>query len=308
MQTVTVVIPCYDEEANIQEVYDRVVKALVPFGQLELLFVDDGSSDGTLHEIRRVADLDPRVSYLSFTRNFGLEAAFTAGFKYATGDWVLQLDADLQSPPEEAHKLFSKAAEGYDAVFAVRDRRRDPWWRRTGSTLQQMFAHYVLAIELPVGASVFRLVRADVARRIATMPLGTRYFIATLPLVTGSYTTVLTEHAPRRSGDSKFRVLMLLVHTSELFYGFSSRPLLLSMALLGLGSLSALVGFAAAGLAMACAAMAAMLPYVRIGLRKGKALGDFYVREANFEVLPDDRLGVLSFRTEGARARQLAKG
>src|SRR4029453_2181196 len=124
---------------------------------VELLFVDDGSTDGTLDRIKTFADTDPRVSYLSFTRNVGLEAAFAAGLKYASKDkdWVVRPDADPQSPPSEVHKLMAKALEGWDVVFGIRTDRHDPLPRRLGSRMQHWFARRVLGIELPQSESSF---------------------------------------------------------------------------------------------------------------------------------------------------------
>src|SRR4029434_2342800 len=104
----TAVVPCCDEADGIDLAYQRIATELSRYDDVELLFVDDGSTDGTLDRIKTFADTDPRASYLAFTRNFGLEAAFAAGFKYASKDkdWVVQLDADLQSPPSEVHKLM----------------------------------------------------------------------------------------------------------------------------------------------------------------------------------------------------------
>src|SRR5262252_7262658 len=94
---ISVVLPCYNECDNIQEAYEAVVDGLSDY-DIELVFVDDGSTDGTLAAIRGLAGLDPRVRYLSFTRNFGFEAAFSAGFRYSAKPWILQLDTDMQFP------------------------------------------------------------------------------------------------------------------------------------------------------------------------------------------------------------------
>jgi biotin carboxylase len=319
---VTAVVPCCDEVDGIDFAYERIAAELGRYDDVELLFVDDGSTDGTLDRIKAFADADPRVSYLSFTRNFGLEAAFSAGFKYASKDWVVQLDADLQSPPGEVHKLMAKALEGWDVVFGVRTDRHDPLPRRLGSSLQQWFARRALGIELPQGSSSFRVVRASVARKIAAADLPMPYFLATVPRVGARWTTVPTEHRPRTRGRSKFSPGRLLAHTVELFVGFSVRPLValpvLAAALAGVTALAAVavatgrLGTAGAALAALAAGalnlttLAVVAAYLFRVVRGQPRLATFYVREANLPLAPEDDLYEHERGRAGPTRRQLA--
>jgi hypothetical protein len=303
---VTAVVPCCDEADGIDLAYERIATELSRYDDVELLFVDDGSSDGTLDRIKAFARTDPRVSYLSFTRNFGLEAAFSAGFKYASNDWVVQLDADLQSPPAEVHKLMAKALEGCDVVFGIRTDRRDPLARRLGSSLQQLLARRVLGIELPQGSSTFRVVRASVARKIAAADLPMPYFLATVPRVGARWTTVPTEHQPRTRGRSKFSPGWLLAHTIELFVGFSVRPLAAVVILAGVLATATALGAAAvatgrlgaAGAALAALAagvlnlvsLAVIAGYLFRVVRGQPRLARFYLREANLPLAAEDDL------------------
>ena len=303
---VTAVVPCCDEADGIDLAYERIATELSRYDEVELLFVDDGSTDGTLDRIKAFARTDPRVSYLSFTRNFGLEAAFSAGFKYASKDWVVQLDADLQSPPAEVHKLMAKALEGWDVVFGIRTDRRDPLARRLGSSLQQWFARRVLGIELPQGSSTFRVVRASVARKIAAADLPMPYFLATVPRVGARWTTVPTEHQPRTRGRSKFSPGRLLAHTIELFVGFSARPLAAVAILAGVLATATALGAAAvatgrlgaAGAALAALAagvlnlvsLAVIAGYLFRVVRGQPRLARFYLREANLPLAAEDDL------------------
>lgn len=221
--SLTVVIPCLNEEDNVEPAYREVIGELGQY-ELEVLFVDDGSTDRTLERIRALAEADQAVSYLSFTRNFGLEAAFSAGYRYARHEWVLHLDADLQFPPVEAHKLIARAQDGFDAVFGVRVGRQDRWLRRAASAVHGRIAR-ALGIELPPGGTTFRLVRAELARGIVDLRLGTPYFLATLPRLTRHWTTVPIAHRPRLSGAPKVTVRGLARHALELFMSFSARPI-----------------------------------------------------------------------------------
>src|SRR4051794_5876494 len=97
----TVVLPCFNEGAGIRRTYTEICTALAGIDDLEILLIDDGSRDDTLAVLRSLAAADARVRYLSLSRNFGLAAATSAGFRYASKPWIAQIDADLQNPPEE---------------------------------------------------------------------------------------------------------------------------------------------------------------------------------------------------------------
>lgn len=297
---VTALLPCYNEGAQVDVAHAAVDAALSAY-DLEILFVDDGSTDDTLARIRALAERDPRVRWLSFSRNFGLEAAFSAGFRYAGRPWVVQLDADLQAPPAEAPALIATALQGYDVVYGIRRDRHDHPVRRIGSRGQQWFARRVLGIELVPGASAFRVVRTSVARRAVDLRLATPYFIATLPLLGARTAAVEVAHAPRTAGRSKWRPGKLVGHSFELFGGFSLRPLLWLYGLAA-GAVPALLVLAAAGgtragvgavlvaQAALLAGLALVAGYVHRLVRGSARPAQFYVREATVPVLPEDSL------------------
>jgi hypothetical protein len=272
--------------------------------------------------MRRLAQRDPAVTYLSFTRNFGLESAFSAGYRYARHPWILHIDADLQFPPDQAHRLISRAADGFDAVFGVRVDRQDRWIRRTASRLHDLIARRVLAIELPPGATTFRLVRADLARRIVDLKLGTPYFLATVPRLTRAWTTVPIAHRSRLHGSAKVTVRGLARHAFELFFSFSPRPMAIAglacvagaalatgaaiAPLAGAGDLAlALAGTALAAGLLALAVMARHLVHVARGQ---PGLPRYVIREANIEVRPSDLLpaGRPRVRVDGPTAAGVA--
>jgi polyisoprenyl-phosphate glycosyltransferase len=303
MTGLTVVLPCYNEGSQVDQAHRAITAALGSIDDLELLIVDDGSSDDTLDRIRALAAADPRVRYLSFSRNFGLEAAHAAGYAYAGQPWSVQLDADLQSPPEETWQLLAKAAEGYDVVFGIRERRQDPWLRRLGSAGTHWIARRLLGIDMPAGASTFRVIRTSVARRLVGLRLGTPYFVAMVPLVGARYTCVPTRHA-RRPGRSKWRPARLVGHSFELFFGFSWRPLNAVYALAALGVLVGVAGLAlliagaqAAAVATALATCVLALVSVALSARYLQRLmldsqptRPYYIREANLPLRPEDTI------------------
>ncbi|GLZ38878.1 glycosyltransferase family 2 protein [Actinokineospora sp. NBRC 105648] len=302
----TAILPCYNEGAQVEVAYRSVCAALGSIDGLELLFIDDGSADDTLDRIRALSEKDSRVHYVSFARNFGLAAAVTAGFRYAARPWSVQLDADLQFPAEQTWPLLHKAAEGYDVVFGIRRDRKDSWLRRVGAAGTHRVARGLLGIEVPQGASSFRVVRTAVGRTIVDLPTGNSHFVAKAPQIGARYTTVPVEHAQREAGTSKFRFGRLAGDAFELLFGFSWRPLNIMYGVAGVVSaLAVLLGLLGAfGLVSATALLVATLLAAAVGLASTALVGRYlhrrmldvrprrayYIREANIVVTDEDRL------------------
>ena len=130
----SVVIPVYKARDCLAELYRRLVLTLEPITpDFELVLVEDGGGDGSWEEIVTLAGRDPRVKGIKLSRNFGQHYAITAGLDHASGDWVVVMDCDLQDQPEEIGKLYRKAQEGYDLVFARRQERNDSIYRKLSS-------------------------------------------------------------------------------------------------------------------------------------------------------------------------------
>lgn len=284
----TVLVPCFNEGAQVEVAYRELTAELAAIANLEILFVDDGSTDDSLARIRTLAEADPRVRYLSFTRNFGIEAVMTAGFRYAGEPWTVQCDADLQVPPSQIWRLLDGAAEGHDIVFGRRIRRRDPLVRRLGSAGMHWAARTVFRIEMPLGASTFRLVRTPVARTITGLRLP--WFMAAVPLVGARHAVVDVSHRERDSGRSKLRLARLVGHSFELFFGFSWRPLNVLYALAALGLVAAVLGFGAAHLLVSALTLAAVAVVGRYVHRLAPPPPAFFVRESNLPLLAGDTL------------------
>lgn len=303
----SVVIPCYNEETVLDDTLDEVLAELSEH-DLEIVCVDDGSSDGTLDVLRRRAERDRRVHYLSFTRNFGVEAAFSAGYSYASKPWLVHLDADGQFPPAEVRTMVAASA-GMDAVFGIRRQRDDPWLRRAGSWLNQFVARRLLGIELPARATCFRLVRTDLARAVVDLRLGSPYFLATLPRLTSRYRLVPVAHRPRGDGPPKVRVAHLAGQAMDLWFAFSRRPAHLAMGLAWAAALLAGVlglahlvgGLPALLLEVGVAALAAVLLLVIAVLVRCVGVvsanqprpRQYYIREATMPIQTDDTFGIL---------------
>jgi polyisoprenyl-phosphate glycosyltransferase len=238
----SVVIPLYNEQDNVRELVDRLVPVLERSDEgFEIVFVDDGSRDQTSDVVRVAAAADPRVKLVRFSRNYGQEAAVQAGILHASGRWIIQMDGDLQNPPEELEKLLAKRDEGYEVVYGVRTKRRDPLHRVLASRMMVWFMRSVLDIELPSDVTTFRVIEGRTARLIAGLPEKKKFFSALAVWTGARATTVAVEHAARTRGVTKYNLGKLVNHTFDLMVGFSTRPLRIIgvggaiIALLGLG-------------------------------------------------------------------------
>ena len=225
MSSISVVIPCCNEEQNIGPLFKRLCHALSDHKDYEIIFVDDGSNDRTLENIKTLSSERQEVKYISFTRNFGLEAAFRAGFKYARKRWIVQIDGDLQCPPEEIHKLIEKIEEGYDIVFGLRKERQDSLLKIWGSKAQHFIAINILGIKMPRGASTFRAIDNRVAKKVIDQKTANPYFLAQCVAMGANYAFVEVAHSARVAGTSKIGFIPSIRSTIDLFVGYSNLPL-----------------------------------------------------------------------------------
>ncbi|MCS6899956.1 MAG: glycosyltransferase family 2 protein [Myxococcales bacterium] len=230
----SVVVPVYNEEGNVRPLVERVSKVLDQVGKpYEIIFVDDGSRDLTPTLLRTLCRENPRVRAVRFTRNYGQEAAVQAGYLHARGRWILQMDGDLQNPPEDIPKLLAFEGPDIDIVYGVRKNRKDPLFRRMASQGMRWVMRR-MEIELPEDISTFRLMRASTAKLLAELPERSKFLSALACWVGARYTVVDVGHAPRASGRTKYNLAKLLNNTFDLVVGFSSKPLRY-VGLLGLG-------------------------------------------------------------------------
>ena len=222
----SVVVPVFNEEGNVEALASRVLTAMGRVGEpFELIIVDDGSSDGTAELLRGIAARDARVRVVRFTRNYGQEAAVEALYLNARGRWLIQMDGDLQHPPEEIPRLIAKKDEGYDVVYGVRQNRQDAAFRVAASRAMQWTMRRMMEIELPDDVSTFRLMSAPIARLVAALPERRKFFSALLVWSGARIGTVNVAHAPRHAGATHYGFTKLLNHTFDLIVGFSSKPL-----------------------------------------------------------------------------------
>jgi undecaprenyl-phosphate 4-deoxy-4-formamido-L-arabinose transferase len=225
---ISAVIPVYNEEANLPELHDRMVKALDLTGKpWELVYVDDGSADRSLELLSGFAAKNPRVQVVEFNRNYGQHAAVFAGLAQTRGEFVVTLDADLQNPPEEIPKLVAKMEEGYDVVGSVRKNRQDPFFRRIASRLVNRLTRS--GNRATQGMTDYGCMLRAYSRNVVDQISQCKELSSFIPVLAMMYakktTEIEVEHAERSRGTSKYGLFQLLRLQSDLMTGFSFLPL-----------------------------------------------------------------------------------
>ena len=238
----SVVVPALNEQENIPHLYAAVTESTASLcDELELIFVDDGSTDQSAALVRDMHFRDPRVKLLSLSRNFGHQIALTAGMDFATGDAVVFMDADLQHPPHIIAQLVEHWRQGYDIVFTIRESTSAAGWlkRFTAAAFYKLF-RVVTRIDLPMNAADFRLLDRRVVDAFMSIRERAR-FLRGLTSWVGFRSVGLAYHAEaRRAGRSKYNLARMLKLALDGIVSFSPAPLYLSFYL---GFALAILGF-----------------------------------------------------------------
>ena len=239
--TLSVVLPAHDEQHAIPELVSRLTTVLQTLDRpWEIVLVDDGSTDATWARIRDAATADERVRGVRLARNFGHQAALSAGLALAEGDLVVTMDADLQHPPEAIPALVARMEEGYDVVYAIR-RTRDgePWLKARASPLFYRVLNRLARLDLPEGAADFRIMSRRVVDALVAMPERHRFLRGMTRWLGYPQSTVVYDAAEREGGRSKYGVLAMLRFALDALVSFSAVPLRIASVL---GFAASLVG------------------------------------------------------------------
>lgn len=235
------VVPAFNEEDNIHPLYERLSQSLLQISEAyEILFVDDGSSDKTVHIVEQLQKKDHRVKYVSFSRNFGHEMANTAGFRHVQGEAVVIIDADLQDPPEVIIDLYKKFKEGYDIVYAQRKKRdKETWLKKFTSKGFYRIMQMLSDTEIPLDTGDFRLLSRRVVDEINNLNEKNRFFRGLTHWVGFNVTCVEYDREARFAGETKYNYVKLIKLAFDAILSFSYKPL----------KLFSFMGFATAGFA-----------------------------------------------------------
>ncbi|KKF41756.1 glycosyltransferase family 2 protein [Streptococcus uberis] len=229
MKKLSIVIPCYNEEETIgpflremKKVEEQLSSQLI----FDYLFINDGSKDKTLKVLREVAIEIPNVHYISFSRNFGKEAALLAGLEESDGDYVTVMDVDLQDPPEILIEMYQKIQEGYDVVGSRRsDRKGEPVIRSFFSKLFYKLINLVSDTEMVDGARDFRLMTRQVVDSILELGEVNRFSKGLFSWVGYDVTYISFENRDRVAGETSWNFFSLFKYSLEGFINFSNAPL-----------------------------------------------------------------------------------
>jgi glycosyltransferase involved in cell wall biosynthesis len=243
-----VVVPVFNERENLAPLYDRLREALEPLGfAYEILFVDDGSSDGSTQELWKLAQQDERVRVLELVRNFGQTAAITAGFEHARGAVIIPLDADLQNDPADIPLILEKLAEGYDVVSCWRKDRKDTWLTRVlPSWVANQLISRISGVRLHDYGCTLKGYRRELMQHIRLYGEMHRFLPIYATWAGARVTEIPVRHHPRQHGRSKYgiartvKVLLDLV-TIKFLGSYWTKPMYVFG---GFGLMSFLGGFA----------------------------------------------------------------
>lgn len=228
----SIVVPTFNEDGNIEPLYRSLLiqmeKLHVP--NFEIIYVNDGSSDGSLEVIKRLTSEDERVKFVSFSKNFGHQYALKAGLDFATGDAVISMDADLQHPPELIGELLAKWDEGYQVVYTIRKNEKGiSWLKRATSKLFYYLINKISEYKVIEGAADFRLMDRKVVQELKKINDQELFFRGIIPSLGFRQIPVYFEPNQRFSGSTKYSMKKMIKLAITGIVSTSVKPLYFSI-------------------------------------------------------------------------------
>ncbi|MBC8213145.1 MAG: glycosyltransferase family 2 protein [Candidatus Marinimicrobia bacterium] len=203
-QFISIVIPVLDEEGSIKELYNEICNALQNFSKWEIIFVDDGSKDNSVKIINELITEDPNVQLIKFYRNFGKAAALSEGFKYAKGEIIITMDADLQDDPFEIQNLINKINDDWDMVSGWKKKRNDPMSKTFPSKIFNYFTRLMTRVNIHDFNCGLKAYRSEVVKSIEIYGSLHRYIPALAKQKGFSVSEIEVNHRPRIHGETKY--------------------------------------------------------------------------------------------------------
>lgn len=232
MDKISIIVPCYNEQEAIPIFYDAIAKTAgeMPQVRLEVLFVNDGSRDASLMEMKKLAEQDDRVKYVSFSRNFGKEAAMYAGLSYADGDYVAIMDVDLQDPPSLLPEMYRVImTEDYDSVATRRvTRKGEPPIRSFFARRFYALMHRLSKTDIVDGARDYRLMTRQFVDELLRLGEYNRFSKGLFGWVGFNTKWLEYENVERSAGETKWSFWKLLIYSIEGIVGFTTAPLVMA--------------------------------------------------------------------------------
>lgn len=223
----SIVAPIYNEEGNIQHLYERLCEVMDSTGEpWELVTVNDGSRDRSLALLQALAAEDPRVKIVNFARNFGHQIAVTAGLDYVSGDASVIIDADLQDPPEMILEMIERWKAGYEVVYAVREERKgESWFKLLTAKVFYRLIYRITDVDIPLDTGDFRLMDAKVVAALQSMREHNRFIRGMTSWIGFKQTGVSYVREERFAGETKYPLGKMVSFAMDAITGFSYFPL-----------------------------------------------------------------------------------
>lgn len=238
---ISVVVPCFNEEEGLKTFNETLLQFLPRNYDYEIIYINDGSSDNTFQEIKALADNNPQIKYISFSRNFGHQNALKAGYDYASGDCAISLDADLQHPPAVIPELIVKWEQGFEIVNTIRhDHQSISLAKKMSSGLFYRIMKKLSDVNIENGMADFRLVDKKVLKELKRFQENYLFFRGIIPWMGFKQTTVEFTANERFAGTTKYTFRKMLKFATTGVTAFSVKPLRISIYL---GSVIALLSF-----------------------------------------------------------------
>ncbi|WP_299111794.1 glycosyltransferase family 2 protein [uncultured Winogradskyella sp.] len=225
---ISIIVPVYNEEGNLSELYNRLTKTLESISnKYQIIFVNDGSNDDSFVKILAFAENNPKVFYLNLSRNFGHQIAVSAGLEYCNAKCTVIIDSDLQDPPELISELYAKYREGFDVVYAKRKKRKgESFLKKLTAKLYYRLLKRWVSFEIPLDAGDFRLISKKVVNAINNMPEQNKFLRAQIAWLGFKQTNVLFNRETRKHGESGYSYSKMFRLAFDGITGFSDKPLL----------------------------------------------------------------------------------
>ncbi len=224
---ISIVCPCFNEQDVIDSFMERIKQVMCEIEySYEIIFINDGSKDNTLEKLREVRQQNDFVRIINLSRNFGKEAALTAGLDYSKGAAVIPIDADLQDPPELIHDFLREWKKGYDVVVAKRvDRSSDSWAKRFSAELFYRLHNNISQVDIPENVGDFRLISRRVVRAVQLLPENQRFMKGIFSWVGFKTSVIEYKREPREAGETSFNGWTLWNFALQGITSFSTAPL-----------------------------------------------------------------------------------
>lgn len=244
-KTLDVIVPCFNEAEVICDTYKRMSAVLMSMHDVSsnMTFIDDGSSDETLRILHELAQSDPSVKVISFSRNFGHQAAVTAGINHCSADMAVIIDADLQDPPELIPDLIRcKEAENANVVYCVRKKRDgESWFKKITARLFYRSLNTLTEVRFPVDTGDFRLIDSSVIKEFNRFRERGKYIRGLISWIGFKQVPFYYQRHSRLAGETKYPLRKMIKFAMTALTYFSKKPLQLALALGGLAILIGLI-------------------------------------------------------------------